>query len=209
MIQSPVSRCERSPISSTTSHTSPPPCGPPALLLPLLPRALAADNGMDMDMDNGMTLAMGSMINALHFGPVRRRGGHTVSAGAIAGACIGLFVLALVDRWLAAYRAMMERAARAVQGRRGQGVRREEQFEDEEAPVAAPCAPPFIPAHDIMRGALHALQAALGFAFMLAVMFIIAIALGLGVEEMLFGSYAHIFKLLAKLSRLIPACVFI
>lgn len=30
--------------------------------------------------------------------------------------------------------------------------------------------PPFIPAHDIARGVLHAAQAALGFAIMLAVM---------------------------------------
>ena len=75
--------------------------------------------------------------------------------------------------------------------------------------------PPFIPAHDIVRGILHAGQAALGFAFMLVVMyisfpcstivtiadqdnrtfqvsFIIAIVVGLGVGEMLFGRYISI-----------------
>ncbi|KAJ7281006.1 Ctr copper transporter family-domain-containing protein [Mycena rebaudengoi] len=179
------------------------------LLLPLLPRALAADNGMDMDMDNGMTLAMGSMINALHFGPV---GADTLwfpgwvpqSAGAVAGACVGLFLLALVDRWLAACRAMMEVQWRAAAERARKDVRAAgDKGDDDEnnaktkpkRPLLRLRAPPFIPAHDIMRGALHALQAALGFAFMLAVMtfqagFIIAIALGLGVGEMLFGRYA-------------------
>jgi copper transporter 1 len=75
--------------------------------------------------------------------------------------------------------------------------------------------PPFIPAHDIARGILHMGQAALGFAFMLAVMyvllcklvdtvvitnnlrrtfqaaFIFAIVVGLGVGEMLFGRFTN------------------
>ncbi|KAJ7477448.1 hypothetical protein FB451DRAFT_1013223, partial [Mycena latifolia] len=31
-------------------------------------------------------------------------------------------------------------------------------------------APPFVPAHDVIRGAMHALQAVFGFGFMLAIM---------------------------------------
>lgn len=78
-------------------------------------------------------------------------------------------------------------------------------------------APPFIPAHDITRGVLHMGQAALAFAFMLAVMyvrrrsgvvpllipplhcrnrtfqigFILAIVTGLGVGETLFGRFIN------------------
>ena len=51
------------------------------------------------------------MVPYLHFTP-----GDTLlfkdwipqSAGAIVGSCIGLFLLALVDRWIAATRAVME-----------------------------------------------------------------------------------------------------
>ncbi|KAJ7477644.1 hypothetical protein FB451DRAFT_1396600 [Mycena latifolia] len=94
------------------------------------------------------TLAFGSMINdhAALFG--RRQ-----SKGTMAGACLGLFVLALVDRWSAA------------KDENGKGGR-----------SGGMClhAPTFVPADDVMRGALHALQAVLGFAFMLAVMCVLA-----------------------------------
>ncbi|KAF7358702.1 Copper transporter [Mycena sanguinolenta] len=55
-------------------------------------------------------------------------------------------------------------------------------------------AAPFVPAHDVMRGAMHGAQTLLGFAFMLAVMtfqasYIITMVLGLGIGEMLFGRY--------------------
>ena len=71
--------------------------------------------------------------------------------------------------------------------------------------------PPFVPSHDILRGIVYAGRAALQFAFMLAIMyvgssfldvsvansdcrtfqvgFILAIIVGLGVGEMLFGRY--------------------
>ena len=55
---------------------------------------------------------------------------------------------------------------------------------------------PFISSHDIPRGVIHALQAALSFTFMLAVMtfqvgFILSICVGLGVGEIMFGRYAE------------------
>jgi len=51
---------------------------------------------------------------------------------------------------------------------------------------------PFIAAHDIPRGAIHALQALLGYTLMLAVMtfqaaYLISIIIGLGLGEVLFG----------------------
>jgi len=66
---------------------------------------------MDMNMDMGMQLASGHMIPYLHF-----QGGDILwfngwvpqSKGAMAGTCIGLFLLAIFDRWLAAMRAVAE-----------------------------------------------------------------------------------------------------
>jgi len=52
--------------------------------------------------------------------------------------------------------------------------------------------PPFIPSHDLPRGAIYAVQALMAYALMLAVMtfqaaYLISIVLGLGIGEMLFG----------------------
>lgn len=80
-------------------------------LILLFPLVLAVDNGMDMSMDGGMTLASGMMRPYLHFTP-----GDTLwflgwvpqSIGAMVGACIGLFMLALLDRWVSAMRNVAE-----------------------------------------------------------------------------------------------------
>lgn len=72
---------------------------------------LADSNGMDMSMDGAMDLSSGNMLSYLHFTP-----GDTLwflgwvpsSKGAMVGVCIGLFLLALVERWLAAVRGVME-----------------------------------------------------------------------------------------------------
>ncbi|KAJ7501064.1 CTR copper uptake transporter [Mycena galericulata] len=172
-----------------------------SLTLPLLAHGAAA-NGMDMSMDDGMTLAAGTMMPMLHFtrgDTLWFQGWVPQSAGAMAGACIGLFVLTLVDRWLAAVRAMMELHWREA----GERLRRAA-LKGGDAPadeskktrrgVIRLRAPPFVPAHDIARGALHAVQSVFTFAFMLAVMtfqaaYIITIILGLGIGEMLFGRY--------------------
>ncbi|KAJ7164393.1 CTR copper uptake transporter [Mycena filopes] len=168
-----------------------------ALLLPALVHA--AENGMDMTMDDGMTLANGTMMTVLHFTPLVDTlwfaGWVPQSGGAMAGACIGLFLLAVIDRWVAAVRAMMTahwRDAGSRTARKDAAAANDDKQTKRRRPLRAP---PFVPAHDIARGALHTLQATLGFAFMLAVMtfqagFIISIALGLGFGEMLFGRYA-------------------
>ena len=73
--------------------------------------AYALDNGMDMSMDGAMSLASGSMIPYLHFTPgdiLWFYGWVPTSKGAMVGTCIGLFLFALVDRWLAAARSVME-----------------------------------------------------------------------------------------------------
>ncbi|KAJ6529456.1 CTR copper uptake transporter [Mycena vulgaris] len=169
-------------------------------LLPLLviafalaPCALAvAANGMDMSMDDGMSLASGTMLTYLHFSvgdTLWFAGWVPQSAGAQAGACIGLFLLALLERWGAAVRGMVEARWRAEA--RAWARKCDEKNGGRKGRLQAP---PFNLARDGARGAMHALQALVGFAFMLAVMtfqaaFIIAIVLGLGVGEMLFGRY--------------------
>lgn len=70
------------------------------------------DNGMIMTMDGAMSLAAGNMLTYLHF----TVGGDTLwfqgwvpqGSGPMFGACFGLFLLALVDRWIAGCRGMME-----------------------------------------------------------------------------------------------------
>jgi copper transporter 1 len=73
--------------------------------------ALASANGMDMSMDGSMALTMGTMRPYLHFtlgDNLWFLGWVPMSPGAMVGACIGLFLLALIERWIAACRAMME-----------------------------------------------------------------------------------------------------
>lgn len=86
---------------------------PFAVVLAISSSALAHanDNGMDMSMDGPMSLAVGNMFPYLHFTPGDNLwflGWVPRSAGAMVGACVGLFLLALVERWIAACRAVME-----------------------------------------------------------------------------------------------------
>ncbi|KAF7324515.1 CTR copper uptake transporter [Mycena kentingensis (nom. inval.)] len=152
------------------------------------PRAM---NGMDMSMDDGMSMANGTMLPMLHFSlgdTLFFQGWVPQTRAALFGACVGLFLLALVDRWLAAVRSMAEASWRrsrvAAADCDDKNKKRRVQLQ----------APPFVLAHDLTRGALHALQSAIGFVFMLAVMtfqaaYIITIIGGLGVGEALFGRY--------------------
>ncbi|KAJ7192946.1 Ctr copper transporter family-domain-containing protein [Mycena haematopus] len=170
-----------------------------ALLLPLLPLVHGDTNGMDMSMDDGMTMATGTMTPYLHFtrGDILWFNGWVPqSNGALAGACIGLFILTLIDRWLAAVRGMMEAHWREAARVAAKKTASDKDGGDDKGRIKKMrlCAPPFIPAHDIMRGLTHAAQSLLGFAFMLAVMtfqasYIITLVLGLGIGEMLFGRY--------------------
>ena len=85
--------------------------GQATLLASLIADALAHDNGMDMNMDQGMSMKMGNMIMYLHFvigDNLWFFGWAPSTAGAMAGACIGLFMLATAERWLVAMRNVME-----------------------------------------------------------------------------------------------------
>ncbi|EKM52897.1 uncharacterized protein PHACADRAFT_261579 [Phanerochaete carnosa HHB-10118-sp] len=187
--------------------------------VPLVLAALvtAHDNGMDMTMDDGMVLAQGQMLPYLHFTPgdmLWFMGWVPQSTGAMIGTCIGLFLLAVVERWIATCRAVMQahwskRAAITQADRmnvRGLPVSaspREDLKSPKPVGVSAALrdattfrkAPPFIFYHDLVRGIAFAGHSALQFAFMLVVMtfqvgFILSLVVGLGVGETLFGRFA-------------------
>jgi Ctr copper transporter family protein len=85
--------------------------GQALLLSSLIVGSLADDNGMNMNMDQGMSMNMGNMIMYLHFtigDNLWFLGWAPRSAGAMAGACIGLFMLAIAERWFVAMRGVME-----------------------------------------------------------------------------------------------------
>ncbi|KAJ7073225.1 CTR copper uptake transporter [Mycena belliarum] len=166
-------------------------------LLPLLPFLLLAHTNPALAHGGGASTPGGmGMMATMHFTPIA--GADTLwfagwaprSAGGLLGACLGLFALAVFERWVAARRAVLSaawarQARQALNGGRGGGGREGRRLE----------APGFDVRVDLVRGALHAGQAVLGFAFMLAVMmfqagYLLAVVLGLGVGEMLFGRYA-------------------
>ncbi|THH15443.1 hypothetical protein EW146_g5044 [Bondarzewia mesenterica] len=144
---------------------------------------VAHDNGMDMNMDQGMSLSMGNMIMYLHFTPGDNLwflGWVPSSAGTMVGTCIGLFMLALLDRWMAAMRAVMEihwhaRAQIELSNKLNVQALPSTWESDKNRTslhslASRRVALPFIPAHDIPRGIVHVAQSLLTFLFMLAVM---------------------------------------
>jgi solute carrier family 31 (copper transporter), member 1 len=165
-------------------------------------------NGMDMTMDDAMPLASGNMLTYLHFtvgGDVLWfQGWVPEGSGPMFGACVGLFLLAMLERWIAACRGVMEsywakRAqiayANKLNGNGAAGTKASAPPMTLQTTLLMRRLPPFIFEHDIMRGFMHSGQAALNFAFMLVVMtfqvgFILSIVIGLGVGETLFGRYA-------------------
>jgi len=137
------------------------------------------------------------------------------SDGVIAGACIALVVLAILERLLSSIRGAMEarwrRSALDLIADRTlekdmlpskQPVAKEEDICECDPDSMRPAIvqqrrtiPPFVLSNDATRGALYSLHALLSYALMLAVMtfqaaYIISIVLGLGLGEMLFGRIA-------------------
>ncbi|KIJ64232.1 hypothetical protein HYDPIDRAFT_90731 [Hydnomerulius pinastri MD-312] len=166
-------------------------------LLSFITPSFADTNGMDMSTDGPMNLAMGNMLTYLHF-----TSGDTLwflgwvpkSAGAMIGACIGLFLLAILDRWLATCRALMEfhwSASILVADKLNVSPAQELSGVGKFRRLT----PPFISSHDITRGVMFAAQALLNYLFMLTVMtfqlgFIFSLVIGLGVGETLFGRFS-------------------
>ncbi|KAF8549687.1 CTR copper uptake transporter [Imleria badia] len=164
-------------------------------------------NGMDMSMDVPMNLAVGNMLPYLHFTP-----GDTVwfpgwvpsSAGGMVGTCIGVFLLSILERWLAACLELAEKhwAERA-------SIVIIERSDDVTSLPGSPTPsssssipekskwrlPPFASEIDIARGVLFGAQTIIKVLLMLTVMtfqlaFILSIAIGSGVGETLFGRFS-------------------
>jgi copper transporter 1 len=89
-----------------------------SLRAPLAVLALAAMATAQEDPMSGMNMmgstAPGQMLGYLHFAPLGDilwfPGWVPTRAGPMAGACVGLFLLAIFERWLAACRAVAERS---------------------------------------------------------------------------------------------------
>ncbi|KAI0289259.1 Ctr copper transporter, partial [Russula brevipes] len=179
----------------------------------LIAGALAHDNGMDMNMDQGMSMQMGNMITYLHFGlgdNLWFLGWAPKTAGAMFGTCFGLFMLAMAERWLTAMRGVMEghwnmRAQTELTNKRNTPVvATPEECTDPSSNAAQHQlgpnsrwhqAPRFHFSHDVPRGIMHFILVIINVLFMLTFMtfqlgFIFAIIIGLGTGEAFFGRYS-------------------
>ncbi|KIK71267.1 hypothetical protein GYMLUDRAFT_33410 [Collybiopsis luxurians FD-317 M1] len=161
---------------------------------------------MEMGSSSTTTNMTMMMKNYLHFtggDSLLFQSWHPNSSGALAGACIGLVIVALLERWLFAIRAGLEsywsHKALALDLPNASSATEKSCDDSASANSNSPqvvrksrIAPPFVAAHDVPRGVIHAIQALLGYILMLAVMtfqaaYVISIILGLGIGEILFG----------------------
>ncbi|KAG9310812.1 CTR copper uptake transporter [Chiua virens] len=179
-----------------------------ALCFFLVP-TLAQSNGMDMSMDTSMNLTVGNMLPYVHFTP-----GDTVwfigwvpsSASAMVGVCIGVFLLSMFERWLAACLALAEgHWAESIlvlkKSDEASSLPSSLKSVAHTVPVSNPGRskwfklPPFVPEVEVTRGVLFATHAFLKVLIMMVVMtfqlaFIFSIAIGSGVGETLFGRFS-------------------
>ncbi|KAI6110729.1 CTR copper uptake transporter [Pisolithus croceorrhizus] len=169
-----------------------------ACLLYHAQRCLGSDNGMNMTMDGSVELATGQMLPYLHFtlgDTLWFLGWVPQSRGAMFGACIGLFLLALLERWLAVCKAIIEvhwNKSQMLADKQKDSVILKHNTADR---IFRRLAPPFVAAYDLPRGVAYAALALLNYLFMLTIMtfqlaFIFSLVVGLGVGEALFGRYA-------------------
>ncbi|KAF8323143.1 hypothetical protein DL93DRAFT_2049857 [Clavulina sp. PMI_390] len=161
---------------------------------------------MDMGGDTSMTMAMRPYLHFTGGDALWFQAWAPTSHGAIAGACIGLVLLAMFERLVAAMRGLLE-----VEWAKSASITKEDPSRASTSSNEVLAAPstaspsssvqrlarqrPFIPTHDLARGVVYSGQAFLGYLLMLAVMtfnagYIISIIVGLGIGEMLFGRFA-------------------
>ncbi|KAG6884693.1 hypothetical protein C0993_008894 [Termitomyces sp. T159_Od127] len=170
-------------------------------------RVAAHDNGFDDTMDMPMPLAVGNMLSYLHFTPgdVLWFNGWVPGKGStLFAACVGIILLGIAERWFAALRAGMELAVvRDVQVIK----RKKESGEKKKTEKCAQCqsltdvlfmrngtAAPFVVDHAWVRLIAHGIQTTISVLIMLTVMtfqvsFIISLAIGVGVGEMMYGRF--------------------
>jgi len=141
------------------------------------------------------------------------------SHGALVGACIGLFILGMLERLFSGMRGVLEtywrRKTDAILYRKYSSTVKLPSFsksENEFSPletlesnstsdvstiVVRRLLPPFILGHELSRAVLRTMQSGVGFAVMMAVMtfnasYIISIMLGIFTGEMLFGRFSSL-----------------
>ncbi|EJT98934.1 hypothetical protein DACRYDRAFT_24046 [Dacryopinax primogenitus] len=182
--------------------------------------------GMDSDTPTSTLGTMGMMLgfHATPFDQLWFLGWTPQTNGAMFGACIGLVILAVLERWVAAIRGLCEvwwkQRTDAILAAKYANLpsappplpaekKSEVDIEDccppplAYSPLPPPFPrlaslhrlPPFLWSHDLPRGLLQVVQAALGYALMLAFMqynwgYCLSILVGLGVGETMFGRFA-------------------
>jgi len=153
----------------------------------------------------------GMMLPYLHFTPgdiLWFAGWVPQSASSMVGTCIGMFLLGLVDRWVAVCASVIsshwDKQAQILQSSSHLVTRASHTppvlkgllSPKRAANPSIRVLPPFILSHEFPRGIIQVGQSALKFALMLAVMsfnvgIIISVVFGLGVGEMLFGRFSE------------------
>ncbi|CAE6468294.1 unnamed protein product [Rhizoctonia solani] len=130
--------------------------------------------------------------------------------GALAGACIGLFFLAMFERFLGGAKGLIEawwRRQQASNATRALVTPDNASIHSHSKSVesgrdylmgsnATPLIAPFEPMQDMVRGMMQAVQSLIGFFLMLSVMtynaaFLISVILGLGIGEVVFARLAR------------------
>ncbi|CAE6337223.1 unnamed protein product [Rhizoctonia solani] len=130
--------------------------------------------------------------------------------GALAGACIGLFFLAMFERFLGGAKGLIEAWWRRQQASSAtQALVTPDNASTHShcksiesgrdylmASTPTPLVAPFEPMQDTVRGVMQAVQSLIGFFLMLSVMtynaaFLISVILGLGIGEVAFARFAR------------------
>ncbi|KAG6917201.1 hypothetical protein DXG01_003405 [Tephrocybe rancida] len=151
-------------------------------------------------MDMPMSLASGTMLSYLHFTPgdVLWFAGWVPARGrTLFGACVGLFLLGIAERWTAALSA----GVGAAQGRDVGRTRKSKAENCCETPklrdiilMRGGTAAPFVLEHAWAQFVLHCAKATFNALFMLTAMtfqlsFILSLVIGVGVGEMMYGRF--------------------
>jgi len=155
---------------------------------------------MDMDMGSSSSPSSGMYLHTKPGDTILFQGWMPTKTGPIVGACIGLFLLAVLQRWLSALRRLMElwwaEHARALLSRRIVNLDKPSPSLEEKGDPSLPSSvvgtctdgtpsqrdqivgirpsfdkiPPFIASHDFTRGILVVFDSAITYALMLVVM---------------------------------------
>ncbi|KAG6834754.1 hypothetical protein H0H93_007605 [Arthromyces matolae] len=144
---------------------------------------------------------MGQMLSYLHFTPgdvLWFEGWVPGKGSTLFAACIGLFLLGMAERWIAALRAGTElalvRDVKVIQRKKELGKRENPPSLMDVLLLRGDTAAPFLFDHAWARFILQGVQATLAILIMLTIMtfqlsFIFSLAIGVGVGEIMYGRF--------------------